>query len=212
MNEHGKDEADVEVVVLGAPSRPGGPLQVNNVTKNGSKLAWKAPEDDGGKPVTGYVIEKLDKGRWVTVGRSKDPEMDVTGLQEGKEYSFRVKAVNEEGDSEPLETDQAIIAKNPFGIQTTYISFTLFCICLIDYLRKKLVNLDNVMFVNIMIMMFYRYSGKNWYTGNCRLGRDERQLEMGSTKEHWWRPHHWLRHREKGEIRKQLGGNLRHRC
>ena len=116
VNEHGKDEAEVEVVVLGSPSRPKGPLEVNNITKNGCKLAWKKPEDDGGKPITGYVVEKLDKGRWVQVGRTKDPEMDVGNLQEGKEYSFRVKAVNEEGESEPLETDSAIVAKNPFGM------------------------------------------------------------------------------------------------
>ncbi len=115
VNEHGKDEAEVEVVVLAAPSKPKGPLKVKDVTKSGCKLAWQPPEDDGGKPVTGYVVEKLDKGRWVPVGRSKDPEMDVGGLQEGKEYSFRVRAVNDEGESENLETDQSIIAKNPFG-------------------------------------------------------------------------------------------------
>lgn len=39
----------------------------------------------------------------------------VTGLHEGKEYLFRVKAVNSEGESEPLETDLGIVAKNPFS-------------------------------------------------------------------------------------------------
>ena len=48
-------------------------------------------------------------------GESKTPEADVSGLQEGKKYKFRVKAVNKEGESEPLETDTAILAKNPFG-------------------------------------------------------------------------------------------------
>lgn len=47
-NEHGKDEADVEITVLSSPSKPGGPLKVADVTKNGCKLAWKKPEDDGG--------------------------------------------------------------------------------------------------------------------------------------------------------------------
>lgn len=41
--------------------------------------------------------------------------MDVPGLQEGKEYMFRVKAVNDEGESEPLETDHAVLAKDPFS-------------------------------------------------------------------------------------------------
>lgn len=115
VNEHGKDEAEVEVTVLSAPSKPKGPLKVSDVTKNGAKLKWDKPEDDGGKPITGYVVEKLDKGRWVPVGRTTEPEMDVKGLQEGNEYKFRVRAVNDEGESEPLETEGSIVAKNPFG-------------------------------------------------------------------------------------------------
>jgi len=105
------------VLVLAAPSRPQGPLKVSDVTKNGCKLKWDKPEDDGGKPVSGYVVEKLDTatGRWVPVGRTTEPEMDVKGLQEGCEYKFRVKAVNDEGESEPLETERATLAKNPFG-------------------------------------------------------------------------------------------------
>lgn len=41
--------------------------------------------------------------------------MEVAGLTPGKEYKFRVSAVNAEGESEPLVADQAIVAKNPFG-------------------------------------------------------------------------------------------------
>lgn len=39
----------------------------------------------------------------------------MTGLEPGHQYKFRVTAVNDEGDSEPLETEKAILAKNPFG-------------------------------------------------------------------------------------------------
>lgn len=103
--------------ISGAPSRPGGPLKVDDVTATGCKLKWKKPEDDGGKPVTGYAIEKLDEktGRWIPVGRTTEPEYDVKGLQEGHEYKFRVKAINDEGESEPLESEHSIVAKNPFG-------------------------------------------------------------------------------------------------
>ena len=38
----------------------------------------------------------------------------MKGLQKGKQYQFRVKAVNKEGQSEPLIGDQSIIAKNPY--------------------------------------------------------------------------------------------------
>jgi len=63
------------------------------------------------------VVEKMDSqtGRWIPVGRTQEPEMDVKGLQEGHEYSFRVKALNEEGESEALDSDGSIVAKNPYG-------------------------------------------------------------------------------------------------
>jgi len=101
----------------GPPTKPQGPLKVKDVTSSGAKVQWQKPENDGGKPVTAYVVEKMDSqtGRWIPVGRTQEPEMDVKGLQEGHEYSFRVKALNEEGESEALESDGSIVAKNPYG-------------------------------------------------------------------------------------------------
>ena len=48
-------------------------------------------------------------------GKSLDPNFQVTGLEEGQEYLFRVTANTAEGPSEPLVADTAIKAKNPFG-------------------------------------------------------------------------------------------------
>jgi hypothetical protein len=39
----------------------------------------------------------------------------VDGLIPGHEYKFRVKALNKEGESEPLETFGPITAKDPFS-------------------------------------------------------------------------------------------------
>lgn len=33
---------------LGPPSRPGGPLEVKDITKDSATLIWKPPEDNGG--------------------------------------------------------------------------------------------------------------------------------------------------------------------
>lgn len=80
-------------------------------------MKWKKPEDDGGSPIQHYEIEKLDPhtGQWIPCGKSTEPEANISGLQEGKKYKFKVKAVNKEGESEPLESEKSIIAKNPFG-------------------------------------------------------------------------------------------------
>lgn len=109
----------------GRPGKPKGPLEATDVTKNGCKLKWKKPDDDGGVPIEYYEIEKLDPltGQWIPCGKSTEPEANIGGLQEGKPYKFRVKAVNKEGESEELELDKPIIAKNPFGNNTTSTTF-----------------------------------------------------------------------------------------
>ena len=57
--------------------------------------------------------------KWIKKGKCAGDKMplyfDVDGLEEGQEYNFRVKAINDEGESDPLEGDKPIIAKNPFG-------------------------------------------------------------------------------------------------
>lgn len=116
-NSEGEDVAEVNIAILSKPGKPKGPLEVNDITKHGCKLKWEKPEDDGGAPIEYYEIEKLDPhtNQWVPCGKSTTPEAKVTGLQEGKSYKFRVRAVNKEGESEELETEKPIIAKNPFN-------------------------------------------------------------------------------------------------
>jgi len=103
-----------------------GTIEVQDVTKSGCTVHWKPPEDDGGKPITGYIVEKMDSatGRWVVMSRT-DPsvnDLSVKGLQEGHNYKFRVKAVNDEGESQPLESEVEIKAKDPYGkINHTYL-------------------------------------------------------------------------------------------
>ncbi|XP_069132543.1 twitchin-like isoform X11 [Argopecten irradians] len=116
-NKHGSDSVTVEVVVLAPPSRPEGPLVVKDVTKDSATLEWKAPKDNGGNDVKGYKVEKYDakKGRWEPVkDLVKGTSITVPKLQEGHDYKFRVMAVSDNGESEPLETEEPVTAKNPF--------------------------------------------------------------------------------------------------
>jgi hypothetical protein len=62
-------------------------------------------------------VEKKDKsGKWTPVSKfCRGTSCDVTDLDEGEAYHFRVSAVNEQGHSEPLITDKPVVAKHPFG-------------------------------------------------------------------------------------------------
>lgn len=118
-NSSGTCEKMADVVVLGKPSSPMGPLEAVEVRADHVTVKWKKPDDFGGADLTGYVLEKmdLDTGRWVAAGEvgPNENSFKVEGLTPKKKYKFRVKAVNKEGESEPLETEEAILAKNPYG-------------------------------------------------------------------------------------------------
>lgn len=114
-NINGQDSATVKVTVLDVPSAPEGPLAVNDLTKSSCNLRWRPPKDDGGSEITHYIVEKQDAEnmRWITVGDCKGTTMRVS-LLENHDYKFRVKAVNRQGESQPLATSTTITAKDPF--------------------------------------------------------------------------------------------------
>lgn len=80
-------------------------------------MDWKPPADDGGSEIMHYVVEKMDtaRGTWQEVGTFGDCHAKVAKLTPNKEYKFRVKAVNFQGESKPLTSDIDIVAKNQFG-------------------------------------------------------------------------------------------------
>lgn len=114
-NENGKDEAEVKVVVLHIPGTPNGPLEIADITKESCTVNWNPPDDDGGSPISHYLVERQEaNGRWMPCGETSGTSLRVNKLAEGKEYKFRVKAVNRQGKSQPLTSTYPIIAKNPF--------------------------------------------------------------------------------------------------
>ena len=104
-----------------------GSLEPKNVRKDSLTLTWEAPKDDGGSPITGYIIEKREnkKGKWTPVEKvgKNVKELDVKRLQEGTEYYFRVRAENKKGVSEPLETEKSVVPKSPYGKMDTCIYY-----------------------------------------------------------------------------------------
>lgn len=92
---------------------PGPPTGVSGTPGDGSVvLEWDAPSDDGGSPITDYLIEYSADGgaTWETFddGESATPGVTVTGLTNGVGYIFRVSAVNAQGPSEPTASTDVV--------------------------------------------------------------------------------------------------------
>lgn len=91
---------------------------MSDITPDSCLLSWKPPKDDGNADVNNYIVEKKDKksGKWTPVSKfCRGTMCEVNDLEPNEEYEFRVSAVNEMGQSEPLLTTKPIIAKHPFG-------------------------------------------------------------------------------------------------
>jgi len=102
---------------LDCPSAPPGTPNVSKVTPTSCHLDWDSPTDDGGSPVTCYIVDKLisgsesDGGReWQMVGRSYVRHMIVWNLVAGHQYQFRVAAENMFGKSVAGDESEVVIA------------------------------------------------------------------------------------------------------
>ena len=65
-------------------------------------ITWTAPADDGGSPITGYVVEEsIDGSAYTERDRpSATPtEVEFAGLTPGATYQYRIAAINAEGTS-----------------------------------------------------------------------------------------------------------------
>uniref|UniRef100_A0A3B4UZK3 Titin n=1 Tax=Seriola dumerili TaxID=41447 RepID=A0A3B4UZK3_SERDU len=92
-----------EAVKVSEAPLPPGKITLSDVTCNSARLSWEKPDHDGGSKITCYIVEMQAEGddTWTICSESKALEVTVTGLTKGKEYFFRVSAVNEKGRSEP---------------------------------------------------------------------------------------------------------------
>ena len=78
-------------------SAPGAPRNLTAVGGNGEVvLTWDAPSSDGGSAITDYEYRINRSGPWIPIG-STDTTHTVTGLVNGTEYTFQVRAVNRIG-------------------------------------------------------------------------------------------------------------------
>ena len=78
-------------------SAPGSPRNLTAVGGNGEVvLSWDAPSSDGGAAITDYEYRINGKNPWISIGSTLTTHT-VTGLINGTEYTFQVRAVNRVG-------------------------------------------------------------------------------------------------------------------
>ena len=79
------------------------------------RLAWKAPESDGGSSVTRYEYRVDRSGDWISTHLL--PRVTVSGLTNGRKYVFEVRAVNkckgEDEDDVGCEGEAATVTATP---------------------------------------------------------------------------------------------------
>jgi hypothetical protein len=99
------------LVFADPPEAPGLPI-ILDWSETTVTLKWEGSINDGGAPISGYIIELMDKfagPNYVKCAEVNEPMCEgvVSNLIEGKVYQFRVLAVNKMGPGAPSEeTDQ----------------------------------------------------------------------------------------------------------
>lgn len=82
-------------------------------------LTWDRPKSDGGGRISGYLVEKREQGMevWQKCNLTPVPQsiFNVSNLIEGRQYEFRVFAVNDAGSSQPSSNTNMITVKAPEG-------------------------------------------------------------------------------------------------
>ena len=94
---------------------PGAPTGVVASTGNASAtIAWTAPANNGGSPITSYTVTANPSALTMTVPATQTG-VNFTGLTNGTTYSFTVRATNATGSSAPSLPSNAITPISPQG-------------------------------------------------------------------------------------------------
>ncbi|KAI8488694.1 Titin-like [Branchiostoma belcheri] len=114
-NSVGGAKETFKINVMDKPDSPRGPIRIKDLSPNSVTLAWEVPNDDGGSPITNYLIEKAEAGstsfQYVTT--CLRTTCRITGLVHNREYRFKIMAENKFGTGRAYTTDK-IIPRKPF--------------------------------------------------------------------------------------------------
>ncbi|XP_039991866.1 myosin light chain kinase, smooth muscle-like [Xiphias gladius] len=134
-NRQGSAQHTVYLSVIDRPHPPASQPVVSKLSTRSLVLSWTGPSYDGGTAVLGYIVEvrqdALDKpGSWTAVSsRCKNTSYHVrSGLEPLGQYSFRVRAYNSAGVSEPSQESACVemaTAKEKKVEPETYVEVTI---------------------------------------------------------------------------------------
>ena len=154
------------------PGRPEVP-EVVEITKEAIALKWKAPNSDGGSPITNYIVEMKNPRdtKWKVANKEKltETKFSVTDITPDTEYEFRVTAENKAGQgqasqpSKPVKyVEEIVFTKNLSDIKLKEVDVEVTFECEISKDGLKV----------------------EWLKGDKKLSRDERYNISVSGKTH----------------------------
>ena len=104
--------------VADAPTAP----VCDDITDTSVHLVWKPPDFDGGSNITNYVVQKrpakpdedeeVDED-WEDVFETPECQCSLFDLETGKEFEFRIRAVNEMGPGDPSDSSGKTLIELP---------------------------------------------------------------------------------------------------
>jgi hypothetical protein len=107
--------------VLALPTAPGPPTGVTGTAGNGQvSLSWTAPANNGGSPITGYVVTPYVSGtaQSARTFNSTAITQTITGLINGTAYTFKVAARNAVGAGPQSSQSAAVTPRTVPGAPT----------------------------------------------------------------------------------------------
>uniref|UniRef100_A0A8C5ASV7 Uncharacterized protein n=1 Tax=Gadus morhua TaxID=8049 RepID=A0A8C5ASV7_GADMO len=120
-NRFGSDKQTIEMAIADVPEAPKC-IKVSDISRDSITLTWEPPYNDGGSPITNYIVEKCPTtaDRWIRAGHTSDSSFTIINVFGKTKYQFRVMAENQFGLSPPSDPTEPITTKEDKSVTRNY--------------------------------------------------------------------------------------------